>query len=441
MPLDLGEIWKNTKKFFSDNKEMIVDVGMGLGKAWVDMSDQERKTAVNEKAYNDYMKQVEAAGQEAESAVALNLTPMEITNVPTTKADVSDFTLVGAKGGLMTLPTKQRKRYAYGPNEIDVEAMQEESIGPYELQMEEGVNIGPMVEEDKQKQLLKAFAEYQAGGGTLSLQEFAVMWIEENAARTVEGDTQMASAPGIPGIEGLRHGGRPGYQFGVGPQQGMMPQGMMPPQGLMPQQGLRPGYQEGVGPLDININDSVLGTSDYQGGTTTSDVINQKETSSNNVQSMASSFLKGGIMDTEEALQTAMMIDAVSQEQNFDQSLVQALIEQGLSVEDALKKAITIAQTSSVKNMKKGGRIKKAPGGIMDLGGLEKDYRTSGGFVPIGGRERADDVPARLSKNEFVMTADAVRAAGGGSINRGAQRMYNTMKHLEANPQSRRMIS
>ena len=88
-----------------------------------------------------------------------------------------------------------------------------------------------------------------------------------------------------------------------------------------------------------------------------------------------------------------------------------------------------------------GGRIGKAPGGIMDLGGVEKDYRTTGGFVPLGEYERKDDVPARLSKNEFVMTADAVRAAGGGSINRGAQRMYDTMKHLEASPQSRRMTA
>ena len=87
----------------------------------------------------------------------------------------------------------------------------------------------------------------------------------------------------------------------------------------------------------------------------------------------------------------------------------------------------------------KGGRVKRAPGGIMDLGGMEKDYRTTGGFVPLGEYERKDDVPARLSKNEFVMTADAVRAAGGGSINRGAQLMYDTMKHLEAKPQSRRM--
>ena len=91
--------------------------------------------------------------------------------------------------------------------------------------------------------------------------------------------------------------------------------------------------------------------------------------------------------------------------------------------------------------MAKGGRIKKAPGGIMNLGGLEKDYRTTGGFVPLGGRERKDDVPARFSKNEFVMTADAVRAAGGGSINRGAQRMYDTMKNLEASPQSKRMTA
>ena len=89
----------------------------------------------------------------------------------------------------------------------------------------------------------------------------------------------------------------------------------------------------------------------------------------------------------------------------------------------------------------KGGRIKKDNGGIMNLGGMEKDYRTTGGFVPIGEYEKKDDVPARLSKNEFVMTADAVRAAGGGSINRGAQRMYNTMKHLEASPGSKRMTA
>jgi hypothetical protein len=76
-------------------------------------------------------------------------------------------------------------------------------------------------------------------------------------------------------------------------------------------------------------------------------------------------------------------------------------------------------------------RMPMQEGGIMDLGGMEKDYRT-GGFVDLGAEERADDVPARLSKNEFVFTADAVRNAGGGDIDRGAEVMQNMMDNLEA---------
>ena len=79
--------------------------------------------------------------------------------------------------------------------------------------------------------------------------------------------------------------------------------------------------------------------------------------------------------------------------------------------------------------------FKKAEGGIMNKNllntGMDKDMR-GGGFIPEGTKEKADDVPARLSKNEFVMTADAVRAAGGGSVNEGAKRMYETMHKLEA---------
>ena len=78
-----------------------------------------------------------------------------------------------------------------------------------------------------------------------------------------------------------------------------------------------------------------------------------------------------------------------------------------------------------------GGRIGRAEGGLMDLGGMEKDYRAEGGFVPIGAKEKADDVPARLSVNEFVFTADAVRNAGGGDIDKGAEVMENVMKNLE----------
>ena len=69
---------------------------------------------------------------------------------------------------------------------------------------------------------------------------------------------------------------------------------------------------------------------------------------------------------------------------------------------------------------------------LIDMDGKEKDYRETGGFVDIGRMERADDVPARLSKNEFVFTADAVRNAGDGSVDKGAEVMYNMMKNLES---------
>ena len=81
-------------------------------------------------------------------------------------------------------------------------------------------------------------------------------------------------------------------------------------------------------------------------------------------------------------------------------------------------------------NLKVGGM----PTGVMrtnKAGVMERDYRDKGGFVPVGIKEKADDVPAMLSKNEFVFTADAVRGAGNGSIEKGAQRMYDTMKNLE----------
>ena len=70
--------------------------------------------------------------------------------------------------------------------------------------------------------------------------------------------------------------------------------------------------------------------------------------------------------------------------------------------------------------------VRKNKAGIEEL-----DYRESGGFVPVGVKERADDVPAMLSKNEFVMTADAVRGIGDGDVEKGAQKLYNVMKQAE----------
>jgi hypothetical protein len=104
------------------------------------------------------------------------------------------------------------------------------------------------------------------------------------------------------------------------------------------------------------------------------------------------------------------------------------LLDSGMNPEDAAIKAREIYNGMSSKSSS--GRTMAAQGGLMNLGGREMDLR-GGGFVPMGAKERADDVPARLSKNEFVMTADAVRAAGGGSIKKGADLMYDQMKQLE----------
>ena len=97
-----------------------------------------------------------------------------------------------------------------------------------------------------------------------------------------------------------------------------------------------------------------------------------------------------------------------------------------------------------------GGRIGYARGdtaeqnamqaaGIMDLplnqnpaGVTELDLRETGRFIPqVGVKEKADDIPAMLSNNEFVFTADAVRGMGDGNVDKGAERMYAMMKQLE----------
>ena len=93
-----------------------------------------------------------------------------------------------------------------------------------------------------------------------------------------------------------------------------------------------------------------------------------------------------------------------------------------------------------------GGKMDTASDNAMQAAGIEGlpvrqnkagvkelDLRETGGFIqPVGIKEKEDDIPAMLSNNEFVMTADAVRGMGGGDVNLGAQRMYDQMKMLEA---------
>jgi hypothetical protein len=108
----------------------------------------------------------------------------------------------------------------------------------------------------------------------------------------------------------------------------------------------------------------------------------------------------------------------------------------GLNIDDIRESYLTGDQYRARRFKAEGGSMKepvaKKVMPLLDMDGMEKDYRETGGFVPIGRMEKADDVPARLSKNEFVFTADAVRNAGDGDVDKGSEVMYNMMKNLEA---------
>jgi len=133
-------------------------------------------------------------------------------------------------------------------------------------------------------------------------------------------------------------------------------------------------------------------------------------------------------------------------EMKMQEEMKMAEIPKDLSAADAVR-TFELSEGRKPKDMQEvidffNNRKLSAMGGIMDMptgnmrrnkaGIKEIDYRATGGFVPVGIKEKADDVPAMLSKNEFVMTADAVRGAGNGSIKKGAQRMYDLMKQNES---------
>ena len=115
----------------------------------------------------------------------------------------------------------------------------------------------------------------------------------------------------------------------------------------------------------------------------------------------------------------------------------QALLDQsGIDIDrlrnDSVYREATLARRFKAEGGSMKEPVAKKTMPLLDMGGQEMDLRAEGGFVPIGRMEKADDVPARLSKNEFVFTADAVRNAGDGDVDKGAEVMYNMMKNLEA---------
>jgi hypothetical protein len=113
------------------------------------------------------------------------------------------------------------------------------------------------------------------------------------------------------------------------------------------------------------------------------------------------------------------------------QEFVQAVMQQQQQSQGMQQPTMMAANGGRMNYAEGGGIMDTEEAEMIDMGGQEKDYRDEGGFVAMGGEERADDVPARLSKNEFVFTADAVRNAGGGDIDRGSEVMQNMMDNLE----------
>ena len=135
------------------------------------------------------------------------------------------------------------------------------------------------------------------------------------------------------------------------------------------------------------------------------------------------------------------------------EALFEKYLDMGLSPKDAAEKAREEFERMGKGNIKEtrglaavGGKMDTASDNAMQAAGIEGlpirqnpkgvkelDLRNTGGFIqPVGIKEKEDDIPAMLSNNEFVFTADAVRGMGDGNVNVGAQRMYDMMKKLEA---------
>ena len=366
----------NVVDFFSNAAEKyneykgIVDTAVGIGKGYLDYKDAKRRNELEEAAYDDYMEAAAKAGQQAQAAIDLNLTPMTVSGVPTSKADVTDFKAAtfARDGGIMRLnykdgtdpnpgitalrkvrPDVVAKMGLAGGGGPGIEALRKKAPDVVKrMGFKEGMNED-MVEE-------KAYtASYEPGG-----------YSEEE-------------------VEAYEN-----YKYDMNEQ--------------------KPGF-----PI-MEIDDFLR--------------FFYSDAKANNMQMASAQGMDDGRNDLAQML-FGKTLDLLSEE------------ELEILNEETQRLMQKYMASGGIASFAKGGRVKYAQGsgGIMDMGGMEKDYRFTGGFVPIGEYERKDDVPARLSKNEFVFTADAVRAAGGGSINKGAQRMYNTMKQLEARPEAKKMMA
>ena len=261
-------------------------------------------------------------------------------------------------------------------------------------------------EAQAEQMLMMEYVKYKNKGGNLSFEQFV------KAVMQAQQEQQMPEGAGMEQPEAVQmaaNGGRIGYAGGQ----------LVSPSG----DGSRPGY---AGPLDFFKNlksgfDQIIGgeTSAFLGGD--QEKINEILTKKGYGIDLEPDVIEMIIDMNKKGID----IDTISSVTGTDSSSISNVIDM---------------LNMNIEQKAYGGRIGKQEGGIMatdeasemiDMGGMEKDFRNEGGFVAMGGKERADDVPARLSKNEFVFTADAVRNAGGGDIDKGAEVMENLMSNLE----------
>jgi len=275
-----------------------------------------------------------------------------------------------------------------------------------------------------EQMLMTEFVKYKNKGGDLSFEQFvkAVMQQQEQAQgmeqpmMAANGGMAGTSVPGYGTPAGTNKFGYPSGGVRVGKADGGQ---LVSPSN----DGSRPGYagESDIGILDVIKSFPGAVKEMFTGETGAFLGDNQAEKNKFMVQDMFPDIDKDTFSIIIDMNNKGMGIDEISSITGQDSK--------------------TLTDMLSILNMKAyGGRIGRAEGGIMntdeasemiDMGGQEKDYRDEGGFVAMGGEERADDVPARLSKNEFVFTADAVRNAGGGDIDRGSEVMQNLMDNLE----------
>jgi hypothetical protein len=451
----IRDVPENYKKY-----KDIIDVGGSAGKAYLDYKNQKARNELEESAYTDYMKAAEAAGQEAQAAIDLNLTPMTVTGRPTSKADVTSFQKV-AQGGIIGLKnggdpnagiTALRKK---APDVVKAMGFNKGGGPGIEALRKKAPDVVKRMGFDEGSPDTVMFG--MDGGGDLSFpkiegksDEYAILsGLFNDVDGKVDEQTKMQYYKTlIPYV--YKNGDISKTEYDAMIEEVIVNKAKG---GII---GLRKKYFKGSDPDDYDMDDrSVMEILRDEEGTT---IQQQFEDEFGTLDNTANKI--DGTIKIEDAVKMAS--DKYDPNdpmyKGINKKVVIEFIEEGIPLgydtpeeyyddfygiigKKKNMESMKMAAKGGIINLKKGGRVKRAAGGVMDLGGMEKDYRFNGGFVPLGEYEKKDDVPARLSKNEFVFTADAVRAAGGGSINKGAQKMYDTMKTLEAQPTAKRMTA